>query len=168
MVQKVLEFVRERRPERKPDDLNEVVRSAMTMARKTLGDLPADVEAELAPGLPPVSLNRAEVEQALIHLIRNAAESGRGEAVQVMVRTGTNGDRVLVAIEDSGLGVPIEVRDRIFDPFFTTRREKGGTGLGLSLAHSIVTDHGGTIDLESEPGRGSTFWIELPAAAGTG
>ena len=168
IVQKVLEFVRERRPERKPDDVNEVVRSAMSMAQKTLGDLPAEVEADLSPDLPPVSLNRAELEQALIHLIRNAAESGRGEPVHVTVRTGTSGDRVLVAIEDTGLGVPLEVRDRIFDPFFTTRREKGGTGLGLSLAHSIVTDHGGTIDLESEMDRGSTFWIELPAAAGTG
>ncbi len=84
------------------------------------------------------------------------------------MRTGRSGDRVVVAVEDDGPGVPLEVRDRIFDPFFTTRREKGGTGLGLSLAHSIVTDHGGTIDLESEPGRGSTFWLELPAAAGTG
>jgi signal transduction histidine kinase len=166
IVQKVLEFVRERRPSRKPEDVNELVRSAMSMAQKTLGDLPAEVGADLADDLPSVSLNRAELEQALIHLIRNAAESGHGRPVKVTVRTGLDTGRVVVAVEDDGLGVPLEVRDRIFDPFFTTRREKGGTGLGLSLAHSIVTDHGGTIDLESELDRGSTFWIELPTGSG--
>lgn len=166
LVQKVLEFVRDRRPERKPDDLNEVARSAVTMAKKTLGECPAEISVALSDELPPVSLNRAEMEQALIHLIRNAAESDGGEPVAITVRTGLDGSRAVVAVEDDGAGVPAEARDRIFDPFFTTRREKGGTGLGLSLAHSIVTDHGGTIDLESRPGRGSTFWIELPAGTG--
>jgi signal transduction histidine kinase len=166
IVRKVLEFVRDRKPERKPEDLNEVVRSAITMAQKTLGEQTAAVGAELSSDLPAVSLNRAEIEQALIHLIRNAAESGGGEPVAITVRTGRTDRGALVAVADDGHGIEHGVRDRIFDPFFTTRREKGGTGLGLSLAHSIVTDHGGTIDLESEPRRGTTVRIELPVEAG--
>ncbi|HUP41665.1 MAG TPA: ATP-binding protein [Thermoanaerobaculia bacterium] len=166
IVRKVLEFVRDRKPERKPEDLNEVVRSAITMAQKTLGEQTAAVGAELASDLPAVSLNRAEIEQALIHLIRNAAESGGGEPVAITVRTGRTDRGAMVAVADDGQGIEHGVRDRIFDPFFTTRREKGGTGLGLSLAHSIVTDHGGTIDLESEPRRGTTVRIELPVEAG--
>jgi signal transduction histidine kinase len=166
IVRKVLEFVRDRKPERKPAELNEVVRSAIAMAQKTLGDHAFEVGVELAEDLPAVSLNRAEIEQALIHLIRNAAESGGGQPVSVAVRTARTEGGAAVAVADDGLGIQHEVRDRIFDPFFTTRREKGGTGLGLSLAHSIVTDHGGTIDIESEPRRGTTVRIELPVEAG--
>jgi len=168
IVRRVLEFVRDRKPERKPAELNEAVRSAIAMAQKTLGDHSFEVAVELADDLPEVSLNRAEVEQALIHLIRNAAESGGGEPVSVSVRTARADRGVAVVVEDDGQGIRHEVRDRIFDPFFTTRREKGGTGLGLSLAHSIVTDHGGTIDIESEPREGTTVRIELPVEPGAG
>lgn len=164
IVQRVLEFVRERRPARQDEDVNEMVRSAVTMAQKALREPASDVRVELGEDLPPVHLNRAEIEQALIHLIRNALESGAGdETANVVVRTSTDGRTTTIAVEDDGLGVAPEVRDRIFDPFFTTRREKGGAGLGLSLAHSIVTDHGGTIDFESESDQGSIFRIELPA-----
>lgn len=163
IVQRVLEFVRDRKPARKEADLNEVVRSAVMMAEKTAREATApEVEVDLEPHLPPVSLSPAEIEQALIHLIRNALESGDGEPVSVVVRTRSRGERVAITVEDDGTGVPTEVRDQIFDPFFTTRRERGGTGLGLSLAHSIITDHGGTIDVESEQDDGSVFRIELP------
>lgn len=165
IVRKVLEFARERRPARRDEDVNEIVRSAVLMAQKVLRGPAPDIGVDLADGLPPVNLSRAEMEQALIHLIRNGLEAGGGdEAANVVVRTHSDGERVAIAVEDDGAGVAPEVRDRIFDPFFTTRRDKGGAGLGLSLAHSIVTDHDGTIDVESEPGEGSTFRIELPAA----
>ena len=166
IVRRVLEFVRDRKPERKPAELNDVVRSAIAMAQKTLGDHSFEVGVELADDLPAVSLNRAEIEQALIHLIRNAAESGGGEPVAIAVSTERTERGATVAVADDGQGIRHEVRDRIFDPFFTTRREKGGTGLGLSLAHSIVTDHGGTIDVESEPREGTTVRIELPVEPG--
>lgn len=166
IVQRVLEFVRDRKPERKNEDLNEIVYSAVVMAEKTVRDLDGhEVEVDLSGDLPRIRLNRAEIEQALIHLIRNALESGEGDPVRVVVRTRHRDQQVAVSVEDDGAGVPPEVRDRIFDPFFTTRRERGGTGLGLSLAHSIVTDHGGTIDVESQPEQGAIFRIELPITA---
>jgi signal transduction histidine kinase len=169
IVRKTLEFVREQRPARREENLSEVARSAVTMAQKALRTPAVEIGVELADDLPPVLLNRAEIEQAVIHLIRNALESGtEGEPPAVTVRTARHADRVAIAVEDDGVGVDPEVRDRIFDPFFTTRRDKGGAGLGLSLAHSIVTDHGGTIEVESEPGEGSVFRIELPAAGPAG
>ncbi|MFW6175770.1 MAG: sensor histidine kinase, partial [Acidobacteriota bacterium] len=167
IVRKVLEFVRERRPERERTDLNEVVRSAVTMARKTLRDDGPGVETELAADLPPVQINAAEMEQGIIHLVRNALDAGDGEAVPVVVRTYGNESGVVVEVEDDGVGIAPEIRDRIFDPFFTTRRDRGGTGLGLALAHSIVTDHGGTIDLDTEPHRGSVFRVGLPGFFGS-
>lgn len=167
IVRKVLEFVRERKPERERADLNEVVRSAVTMARKTLRDTGPGIETELAGDLPPVQINPAEMEQAIIHLVRNALEAGDGEAVSVVVRTYLNESGVVVEVEDEGVGIAPEIRDRVFDPFFTTRRDRGGTGLGLALAHSIVTDHGGTIDLDTAPHRGSVFRVELPGFFGS-
>jgi signal transduction histidine kinase len=169
IVQRVLEFVRDRKPERTAEDLNEIVHSAIAMVEKTLRELHAvEVEVDLDPDLPRVLLNRAEIEQALIHLIRNALESGEGEPVTAVVRTRQRDGTAVLTVEDDGAGIPVEVRDRIFDPFFTTRRERGGTGLGLSLAHSIVTDHGGTIDVESEPDGGSVFRVELAIASAGG
>jgi signal transduction histidine kinase len=169
IVERVLEFVRDRNLGRESEDVNDVVHSAVTLAETTLRDpvVPA-VEVDLVPELPRVHLNRAEMEQVLLHLIRNAAESGAGEPVSTVVRTRRCDHRVVLTVEDDGRGIPPEVRDRIFDPFFTTRREQGGTGLGLALAHSIVTDHGGTLDVESEPGEGAVFRIELPIAGAAG
>lgn len=163
IVQRVLEFVRDGNLGREAEDVNDVVHAAVTLAETTLRDpaVPA-VEVDLLPELPRVHLNRAEMEQVLLHLLRNAVESGDGEPVSTVVRTRHRDRRVVVTVEDDGRGIPPEVRDRIFDPFFTTRREQGATGLGLALAHSIVTDHGGILDVESEPGEGAVFRIELP------
>ncbi len=163
IVQRVLEFVRDRRPARKPTDLNTVVRSAVTMAQKYAGASGPEIELDLDPALPQAEINRAEIEQALIHLIRNAFEASadRGPAT-IRVATSVIDEGVRASVHDEGPGIEPEIRARIFDPFFTTRRDKGGTGLGLALAHSIATDHGGTIEVDTEPGSGATFRLELP------
>ncbi|HUF78997.1 MAG TPA: GAF domain-containing protein, partial [Thermoanaerobaculia bacterium] len=110
IVGRLLEFVRYRRPERKPVELNEVVRAAIAMAQKTLGDHAFELDADLSDDLPNVTLNRAEIEQALIHLIRNAAESGGGEPVAVSVRTRRTDRGAIVAVVDDGQGIGSEVR----------------------------------------------------------
>ena len=169
IVQRVLEFVRDRRPARQATDLNTVVRSAVTMARKYAGPSGVEVDLDLDPRLPPAEINRAEIEQALIQLIRNAVEvSGEGAADTIRVSTSAVEGRVLASIHDDGPGIEPEVLRRIFDPFFTTRREKGGIGLGLALVHSIATDHGGSIDVETGAGAGTTFRLELPLEAQVG
>ena len=79
-----------------------------------------------------------------------------------MIRTGCSGDRVWLEFADNGSGMSESVRQRVFDPFFTTKPVGKGTGLGLSLSYGIIRKHDGTIDVTSEPGRGTTFRIELP------
>jgi len=78
------------------------------------------------------------------------------------VRTREDRPWIAVAVKDSGVGIEVKNKDRIFEPFFTTKGDSGGTGLGLSVTYGIVTDHGGTIEVESLPGKGSTFTVWLP------
>ena len=87
-----------------------------------------------------------------------------GSALRLIVATRSEGDHVVVSVADDGCGIPPELIDRIFDPFFTTKAVGEGTGLGLAIAHQIVTSHGGEIQVESSPGRGSVFRVRMPAA----
>ncbi|MBA2538609.1 MAG: response regulator [Deltaproteobacteria bacterium] len=118
--------------------------------------------------VPKVRMNSARLGQVMLNLLVNAAHSikvGNASLHQIRVRTATapNGDAV-VEVRDSGCGIPREVQSRIFEPFFTTKPIGSGTGLGLSLCHSIVAAAGGKIEVFSEPGQGTTMRVTLPAA----
>ena len=118
--------------------------------------------------VPPALANESRLEQAFLNLLVNAAHAipvGKAELneIRVSTRLGERQD-VIVEIADTGCGMPPEVRQRLFTPFFTTKPVGVGTGLGLSICHRIVTSLGGTIEVESEPGRGSVFRIHLPLA----
>jgi signal transduction histidine kinase len=80
------------------------------------------------------------------------------------IATLSEGDRAVLVVADSGKGIAPEIRDRIFEPFFTTKDDWSNVGLGLSVSYRIVEEHGGKIDVASEPGRGATFTVYLPAA----
>jgi len=165
IVHRVLDFVGEHRAEMTVEDINEIVRSAARLARTTIG---ADGSREhrltfdLAADLPRLQVGRGDLEQALVHLIGNAFEAADAP-VRVTVSTRATGRGVEIVVQDDGPGIPAEDRARIFNPFFTTHRERGGTGLGLPLAHRLVADHGGTLDLDCRSGDGATFRIGLPA-----
>jgi len=96
--------------------------------------------------------------------VMNAADA-MPKGGSLSLRTASDGAWVVVQVADSGLGIPPDVRRRIFEPFFTTKET--GTGLGLSIVSGIISSYGGTIDVESEPGVGTTFTIRLPAATET-
>ncbi len=114
--------------------------------------------------LPPIECLAGQLNQVFMNLIANArdAVNGRGS---VTVRTRALGaDRIAVEIEDDGCGLDPSTLERIFDPFFTTKPVGKGTGLGLAISYGIVARHGGSIQVKSQPGRGSTFRVELPVA----
>jgi signal transduction histidine kinase len=116
---------------------------------------------ELSP-LPGVTCQPAKINQVVLNLVANAIDACP-DGGTVTVRTCVVADGgVEIRVIDTGTGIAPDVREKIFDPFFTTKPQGQGTGLGLSISHGIVADHGGRIDVESEPGRGACFIVRLP------
>ncbi|MFH0902642.1 MAG: ATP-binding protein, partial [Pseudomonadota bacterium] len=106
-----------------------------------------------------------QLNQVFMNLLTNAAQELAGrEGARIVIRTERAGSKVMIQIADNGRGIPPEVLPRIFDPFFTTKEVGQGSGLGLSIVHGIVERHGGTIEVESETGKGTTFTVALPIA----
>ena len=148
-------------------DLNESVRSTITIARNEWKYV-ADVDTDFDPALPPVRCYRGDVNQVVLNLLVNAAhairESGRhGAKGLITVRTRAVDGFAEISIADTGTGIPEKIRSRVFEPFFTTREVGSGTGQGLALAHTvIVKKHRGRIWFETETGSGTTFYVHLP------
>src|SRR5881296_173825 len=113
--------------------------------------------------LPPVECDPGQVNQVFMNLLANACDAIH-ERGNLWLATRAEGDRVHITIRDDGVGMAPEVVGRIFDPFFTTKDVGGGTGLGLAISHGVIAAHGGRIEVESAPGRGTTFRIILPVA----
>ena len=149
---------------REPLRLADVVKKAMLWLPATVGKA-ATVRVEDG-GAPETRASFGQIEQVVVHLVENAAKATKpGEKGAVLIRCGLGSPGMArLDVIDQGVGISAEVRERIFDPFFTTRVVGQGMGLGLAMAHAIITDHGGTITVESEVGQGSTFRVELPAA----
>ncbi|NOJ83019.1 ATP-binding protein [Myxococcus xanthus] len=142
-----------------------VLESAITLARSEL-KLRAQLVRDYCE-VPLVEGNEGRFGQVFLNLLINAAQAipmGQSEQHEVRLSLRSTGDRVIIEVRDTGVGMPPEVRARIFDPFFTTKPVGEGTGLGLSICHGIVTGFGGDISVESEEGRGSTFRVSLPVA----
>jgi len=142
-------------------DLNLIAESAISSTRLHALHQEAQVKWYAASESLPIDANDVEIEEALINLITNAIESKPG--AQVVVRANRDGNEAVCSVQDDGPGVLAEAREHLFDPFYSTKTEHGGNGLGLSVAHGILTGHGGDVELvESAPGSGSCFRIRLP------
>lgn len=146
-------------------NLNEVVEQVVAARRASLSADEIEVRLELDPALRPAWSVRPQIEQVVTHLLTNAIQAMRDSDPPRVVTVSTYpGDLgVVLQIADNGPGIRPEDQNRIFDPFWTTKLPGEGTGLGLSLVNSIVTDHGGRIRVDSGVGRGATFTIDLPA-----
>jgi PAS domain S-box-containing protein len=164
IVKGVLRFARRESSEKEPCDLNAVVRSARDLTSRYLEARHATVTLDLGRNLPPIHANAVEIEQVAVNLLRNAVEAGR-EKVHVLVRTERLEGRLRLAVVDDGPGLGDYEMQHVFDPFYTTRQSNGGTGLGLSVVHGIVRDHGGTIGIRRGSGGGTEIAIELPTVA---
>ncbi len=147
-------------------DLNEVVRHVLKVRRYALETGNVQVREDLAENLPCVLADRSEIEQVVLNLVVNAEHamaSASGER-RLILRTRSTPKGASLHLVDSGIGIPRPNLERIFDPFFTTKDPGEGTGLGLSLVHSIIIEHGGEIHVDSEIGGGTAFRIDLPRA----
>jgi len=148
-------------------DLKQSILRTLTVARNEYKYV-ADVETELGE-IPDVMGHEADLNQVFLNVIVNAAQAiadvvkDSGAKGRITIRTWREGDDAVIAIADTGKGIPGEIRDRIFDPFFTTKEVGRGTGQGLAIARSVVVDrHGGSLTFESEVGKGTRFYIRLP------
>jgi len=158
-------------------DLNDVVRETAGILRRLVRE---DVELglALAPALPSVQADRNQIRQVLLNLVTNARDATpRGGRIEIRTDeyavsnetagsapTARRGRYAMLSVSDTGEGMDAETREHIFEPFFTTKAVGQGTGLGLASVHGIVEQHGGTIEVESAPGKGATFRILLPVA----
>ena len=148
-------------------DLNRAIQSTLVIARSEY-KMVADLETVFAP-LPSITCHGGQINQVVLNLVVNAAHAiadvvkdsgGRG---RITVTTAVTDQHVVISIADTGGGIPESVRARIFDPFFTTKEVGRGTGQGLSIARSVVVKgHGGSLDFETVPGQGTTFFVRLP------
>jgi PAS domain S-box-containing protein len=150
---------------RAPVNLNEIASDAILFTRpmwkdeSEAKDIGITVKEELAE-VPMVEGNAPELREAMVNLLTNAVEAMPRGGI-LTVRTCIEGESVCVSVSDTGVGIPDHVRERLFEPYFTTRGREG-SGLGLSAVKSIVTSHGGSVRVESEVGKGTTFTISLP------
>jgi signal transduction histidine kinase len=161
MLAEVMEFSKPSRAGRSAHSLNELVRDTVT---PLVEDAPAGVtiEARLDPGAPEVIMDPGAVEQLIINLVRNSVEALAGPG-RVTVSTKIDAEGTRLVVEDTGPGIPPELREKIFEPFYTTKRT--GSGLGLSICRSIVSDHGGTLAVASAAGGGATITVTFARAA---
>lgn len=170
IIDSLLRFSRgsSRPQDRRPFDLNRCIEDACLLFKAHLRSAPrARLELELDPhALTPVHgdpVHLAQVVLALLHNAHQALPEGRGT---LRVRTVEEGDAVRISVSDDGVGISPEDLPRIFEPSFTTRPPGEGIGMGLSIAYRIVKDHAGHFSVESRPGEGSTFTIQLPLQKG--
>jgi signal transduction histidine kinase/ActR/RegA family two-component response regulator len=166
IVRQLLTFARKRQTTRAMIDVNQTVRETLSLRAYEQHVSNVTTIDALSAGLPQVFADGYQVQQVLLNLIINAEQamlSSHGRGVLV-VRTwhDQEHDAVVLEINDDGPGVPEDVQPKVFDPFFTTKEVGKGTGLGLTVAYAIVQEHGGRIRLESRPGGGASFFIELP------
>jgi PAS domain S-box-containing protein len=169
IVSAMKEFSHPGTKEKIPLDLNHAIDSTITVARNEWKYV-AEVETEFDTSLPPIPCLPGEFNQVILNLIINATHAigdanrkGGLEKGKIKVQTLNCPGWAEIRIQDSGSGIPVQIRNRIFDPFFTTKEIGKGTGQGLAIARSVVVDkHGGSIHFETEEGKGTTFIVRLP------
>lgn len=159
IINQFLRAIRPTQPELQPTTVNDVIAETLALMKQEIGDRDILVEQELAEGMPRLLLDRAQLKQAFYNIIKNALQAMRSGGI-LRIRTEVDDSHVTISFIDSGHGIAPEQIGRLFEPYFTTKQN--GTGLGLMIVQRIVREHGGTIEVESDKDRGTTFRIKLP------
>jgi len=159
LVGNFLDFARPRTPHYQQIDIVPVMDSVLALASHASGSQMIELRKEVFPQLPTVESDPELLKQVLLNLIMNAIQA-MPDGGEIVVSAMPSHERMLIQVKDGGAGIKPEDRDRIFDPFFTTK--DNGSGLGLSVAHQIVEQHGGMLTAEANPEKGMTFSVSLP------
>jgi len=164
VVRKLLIFARQVPTKKTLASLNKVVEEGLTILSSRCPKEGIELVCDLAPDLPEITADPAQLTQVLVNLSVNAIQA-MPQGGRLSIRTGVEAGQVLLFVEDTGIGMSEEIKSKLFLPFFTTKEVGQGTGLGLPVVHGIVTAHGGTIRVDSEPGKGARFEVRLPVGS---
>jgi PAS domain S-box-containing protein len=161
MLRNMLSFSKPEEEARKKINVNELLEGILLMMEKQMKEANVKVVTQFAPETPEIMASTNQMRQVVLNMFKNAKEAmPRGGTLTV--RTKKEDRKVLIRIQDTGMGMPEEIRNKIFEAFFTTKQKVKGVGLGLSVCYGIIKDHGGEIRVDSKEGEGTTFTISLP------
>ncbi len=161
MLRNMLSFSKPEEEKRRPIRINELVEGILLVMEKQMRESNIKVETSFDDEIPEVMASTNQMRQVMLNMIKNAKEA-MPKGGTLTVRTSREDNRVMIHIQDTGMGIPEEIRNKIFEAFFTTKQKVKGVGLGLSVCYGIIKDHSGEIKVESEEGEGTTFTISLP------
>jgi two-component system NtrC family sensor kinase len=162
IVKNLLDFSRKTEPRKAMKSINQIIDRALDLVQRLAGFKNIEIVKEFNQDLPDLLLDQGQMEQVFVNMLVNASQAmENGGQLTLWTGMAVDGESVIVGIEDTGVGIPESALDRIFDPFFSTKGAKG-TGLGLSVSYGIIEGHGGTIEVRSEVGKGTTFTITIP------
>ena len=161
MLRNMLSFSKPEEEKRRPIKIDELIEGILLVMEKQMRESNIQVETSFNPDIPEIMASTNQMRQVMLNILKNAKEAML-KGGTLFVRTSKEDNRILIHIQDTGMGVPEEIRDKIFEAFFTTKQKVKGVGLGLSVCYGIIKDHGGEIKVESEEGKGTTFTISLP------
>jgi two-component system NtrC family sensor kinase len=164
IIRSLLDFSRPKTPQKKLADVNAVLEECVSLLENQAQFHDITIEKSLSPNLPEIVIDPSQMQQVFINMLINAAEAMEGGGT-LRISSWLDPISRLVEIEfaDTGHGIARQNLERIFDPFFTTKEVGHGTGLGLAISYSIVREHEGSIAVDSEIGKGTTFTVQLPA-----
>ena len=163
IVRGLLDFARQSEPSVEEADVNDILKQTLSLLRNQALFQNIKITTMFSPSLPKPMMDTGQIQQVFTNIILNAAEAidGQGE-VTVVTRRADDSEFIEIEFTDTGCGIPQENLEKIFDPFFTTKEVGRGTGLGLAVSFGIIAKHQGTIEVESNPGKGTTFILRLP------
>jgi two-component system NtrC family sensor kinase len=161
MLRNMLSFSKPEEEKRRPIKMNELIEGILLVMEKQMRESNIKVETFFDDEIPEVMASTNQMRQVMLNMLKNAKEA-MPKGGTLTVKTSKEVNKVLIHIQDTGVGIPEEIRDKIFEAFFTTKQKVKGVGLGLSVCYGIIKDHGGEIKVESEEGKGTTFRIRLP------
>jgi two-component system NtrC family sensor kinase len=164
VVRNLLDLARKEQYEFAPTDLNESIRKALALLQHEFVSRSVRMVIELAPDLPQIKASENHLQGVWVNLITNAMDALEAEPNEIRILTRRQGNEVRVTVSDSGKGMAPERLSRIFEPFYTTKGPGRGTGLGLSVCHRVLKQHGGRIIVDSQLGIGTQFTVVLPVA----
>ena len=170
IVKNLLSFARRQAEERQVQAVRPVIESVIALLKNQLMALKVEAVLDVDDTVPEIEMNANQLKQVFVNLLNNAAQAvaSTGRSGRVRVTVGRWLDGVAVEVADDGPGMPPEIANRVFEPFFSTKPEGEGTGLGLSICQGIVKEHGGRIAVETAPGAGATFTVQLPGGVRAG